>query len=238
MKSFVISGLSCQYGRKEVLHHVDVEIPAGAITSIIGSTGSGKTTLLKAMANMICPSSGACLFDDTDIRKISRRTLAQKLAFFAQEHPDCGYLTVYELVSMGRYPHGNESAEKFREAVENAMRLAGVEEFAHQRLSELSSGTVQRAWLALALAQEPELLLLDEPGNFLDPAKKLMLAATLQQLKEEKNLTIVMVTHDIDLAIKSSDHIIALSDGRVIKKGLPAEFSGRETLEEIYGISL
>ena len=75
MKSFVISGLSCQYGRKEVLHHVDVEIPAGAITSIIGSNGSGKTTLLKAMANMICPSSGACLFDETDIRKISRRTL-------------------------------------------------------------------------------------------------------------------------------------------------------------------
>ena len=196
-----------------------------------GSNACGKTTLLKCMANIIRPFSGGCFFDDFPLSGFKAKKLAEKISFCAQEHPDCSWLTVRELVSVGRYP----CSENSETAVTNAISLTGISDYSEMKLGELSGGTLRRVWLALSLARQPELLLLDEPSNFLDPAQKQNLAALLRNLQSERGMTIVMVTHDLELMSRVSDFVVALKEGRVIKKGTPGMMNKPEVLQEIYG---
>lgn len=231
MKNFYVRELYSGYGKKEILHDISLDIHAGGITAVTGSNACGKTTLLKCMANIIRPFSGGCFIDDLPLSGFKTKILAEKISFCAQEHPDCSWLTVRELVSIGRYP----CSENSETAVTEAMHLAGVADYSEMKLGELSGGTLQRAWLALALARQPELLLLDEPSNFLDPAQKQNLAVLLRNLKNDRGITIVIVTHDLELISQVSDFVIALKDGRVIKKGTSGMMREPEVLQEIYG---
>ena len=234
MKSFSVHSLKAGYGKTEVLHGVDIDIPINQTTAIVGANGCGKTTLLKCMANIIKPFDGVCLLDDIALKKIKPRELARRIAYCAQEHPDCGFMTVRELVSMGRYPYGNEPKSVTDKAVDEAMTLAGVFDCANFRLGELSSGYSHRAWLALALARQPELLLLDEPTNFLDPLKKQQFADILQYLKREKMVTVVMVTHDLQFVSQTADKVIAVKEGRAVETGTVSEVMNNAFIEEIY----
>ena len=234
MKSFTVNSLRAGYGRKEVLCGIDMDIPVNRISAIVGSNGCGKTTLLKCMANILKPFAGICRIDGKILSAIKQRDLAKRIACCTQDHSDCSYFTVRELVKMGRYPYGNESAAVSEKAVSEAMQLVNLEEFADCRLGELSYGTAHRAWLALALAQQPELLLLDEPTNFLDPLKKQQLAQTLKYLKEEREVTVVMVTHDTEFISDCADNVTALKEGRVIRHGDAASVFTADAVSEIY----
>ena len=235
MNFFEVKNLCAGYGKREVLHNIDFSLVPDTITAVTGLNGSGKSTLLKCMVNLLTPFSGECLFDTVPVRKIKPFDLAKKIAFCTQKHPDCSYLTVMELVEMGRFSY-RESRSDARIASEEAMVLTGVIEFADRKMGELSPGVQQRAWLALALAQNPQLLLLDEPSNFLDPAGKYALAELLGSLKCKKRITIVFVTHDLELVLNASDRIIALKDGRVLKNGDTVKVLDRSVVKDIYGI--
>ena len=233
MKSFAVKNLCAGYGSKRVLHDINADIPIGKITAITGSNACGKTTLLKCMGNILAPQAGDCFIDDLPMKSFKSKVVAEKISFCAQEHPDCSYLTVKELVSIGRYPCGSNSEK----AVDDAMALASVGDYAQKKLGELSGGTLHRAWLALALARQPELLLLDEPSNFLDPAQKQNLFTLLCRLKNERGMTVVMVTHDLELIFRTADCVLALKDGRIIKKGTPDMMNESEVLQEIYSLT-
>lgn len=232
MNSFTINDLSAGYGSKTILSDINADIPAGNTTAITGCNACGKTTLLKCMANIIRPRSGACLLDGIPLDRYKNKTLAEKISYCPQDHPDCSYLNVKELISIGRYPCSSNTDS----AVEDAMKLAGVTEYADMKLGELSGGTQHRVWLALALARQPEILLLDEPSNFLDPAQKQLLADLLNRLKTERGITVVMVTHDLELISNAADFVLALKDGRIIKKGTSGIMRDPEVLQEIYSI--
>ena len=235
MNSFEVSELSAGYGRNTVLHNVNFTLAPGSVTAITGLNGSGKSTLLKCMANLLSPFSGECLIDGVPVKSIRPHKLARKIAFCAQTHPDCSCLTVRELVEMGRFSY-RESRSATRNAAEHAMLLTGVSAFAERKMHELSGGISQRVWLSLALAQQPELLLLDEPSNFLDPAGKYALAELLRDLKQKENITIVLVTHDLELVVRSSDFVIALKEGTLLKCGETSKTLDSGAIREIYGI--
>ena len=234
MKCFSVKQLCAGYGKKKILHDICIDIPADTVTAIVGSNGCGKTTLLKCMAGIIKPFSGNCYIDGTVLSSIAPRERARRIAFCSQQHPDCSYLTVKELVAMGRHPYGNESEKVSAQAVEEALQLADICEFSNCRLGELSSGTIHRAWLALALAQQPELLLLDEPTNFLDPLKKQQLSQIFRYLKQEKNTTVVLITHDINFIANSAENVIALKNGSVLCQKTAQEMMSDSVLSEIY----
>ena len=235
MNSFEVENLCAGYGKVEVLHNVSFSIAPDTITAVTGLNGSGKSTLLKCMANLLTPFSGECRFDGVSVHSIKPSKLARKIAFCSQKHPDCGYLTVQEVVEMGRFSY-RESRKMTRETAAGAMELTGVIQYANRKMEEISPGVQQRVWLSLALAQTPELLLLDEPSNFLDPAGKCALAELLRDLKSKKNLTVVFVTHDLELVLNASDRMVALKDGAVLKCGTTRHELDRAAVKEIYGI--
>lgn len=235
MNSFEVKNLCAGYGRCEVLHDISLAISSGCITAITGLNASGKSTLLKCMANQMAPFSGACLFDGVPVRSFKPACLAKKIAFCTQKHPDCGYLTVREVVEMGRFSY-RESRKATSSAADEAMALTGVADSAGCRMSALSPGVQQRVWIALALAQQPEMLLLDEPSNFLDPAGKQALGKLLVELRNSRNITILFVTHDLELAVNYSDDVIALKDGALLMCGKTADIINKKAVREIYGI--
>lgn len=236
MNSFEIKALSAGYGKHTVLHDIDLTVTPGKITVLIGSNASGKSTLLKCMANIKKPINGACLLDDVPLHSMPRRDVAKKIALCSQTHPDCGYLTVSELVAMGRFPYGKEKSDAAKEITDEAMELAGVTSYRDTPLRELSGGTLQRAWIAMALARRPELLLLDEPTNFLDPLRKNELADLLCSLRDKQKITIVTVTHDLEFAARTADYCAALKEGRVIGYGNREIINSKNELTQIYGL--
>ena len=235
MKSFEVKNLCAGYGRHQVLHDISFTVTPGSITAITGLNASGKTTLLKCIANLIAPFSGECLLDGVSVRTLKPAILAKKIAFCAQKHPDCGYLTAREVVEMGRFSY-RESRQATAIAADEAMELTGVASFAGIKMSELSPGVQQRVWIALALAQQPEMLLLDEPTNFLDPAGKQALGELLVELRQNRKITILFVTHDLELVINSSDDVTALKDGTLLMCGKTADIITGKAVREIYGI--
>jgi iron complex transport system ATP-binding protein len=235
MTSFEVISLCAGYNSSAVLKEVSFSVAPGTVTAITGLNGSGKSTLLKCMANLLKPFSGECRFDGIPVHSIRPAKLARKIAFCTQTHPDCGYLTVRELVEMGRFSC-RESRSATRAAAEYAMELTGVIQSADRKMQELSSGIQQRVWLALALSQQPELLLLDEPSNFLDPAGRYYLSELLRNLQQKENLTIVLVTHDLDFVLRTSDFSAALKDGKLLMHGETSKTLDRAAIKEIYGI--
>ena len=239
MLQFHADNLSLAYDGNPVVRQLSVVIPPRQITALIGANGSGKSTLLKGLARLMAPQGGAVYLDGQAIHRLPTRQVARRLAILPQrpEMPDG--LSVRELVAFGRFPHQGFLGACTRdddEKIERALAITGIADLADQPLGELSGGQRQLAWIAMALAQDTELLLLDEPTTFLDMAHQLEVLEVLERLHRLEQRTIVMVLHDVNQAARYSHHMIALVAGQILARGTPHEIVAPPVLAKVFGI--
>ena len=232
--------LGAGYEKRVILEGVTLTIPAGKITAIVGGNASGKSTLLRTLARILQPKSGAVLLDGEAVHQMKSRKLAQVMGLLPQSPIAPEGIAVADLVGRGRHPHqglfSRWSAEDDR-AVARALAATGTEELAERDLDTLSGGQRQRVWIAMALAQETDLLLLDEPTTFLDVAHQVEVLDLLVDLNMAQGTTIVMVLHDLNLAARYADHLIAVGDGGIRAEGPPAEVLTEELVKTVFGLS-
>jgi iron complex transport system ATP-binding protein len=236
-----VKDLQVSYGRQLVLRDVSLEVPEGAFFIIIGPNSSGKTTLLKAIAGALKPRQGQVEIWGTPVGQYGRKALARMVAVVPQRVSSDIQFTVQELVLMGRSPHlGWLDLEKPKdlELALEAMAITDVAHLAPRPLPQLSGGELQRVIIARALCQQPRLLLLDEPTAALDPAHQVNIMDLMAQLKADRGLTVVMVSHDLNLAAMYGDQLLLLKEGRRISSGSPKEVLTYEQLEQAYGCAL
>jgi len=231
--------LSIGYGERLIVKNLSVNIPDKKITTIIGSNGCGKSTLLKAITRIISHQSGAVLLDGKNISKENTKTLAKKMAILPQTPEGASGLTVGELVSYGRFPYqtgfGRLSKRDY-EVIDWALEVTGTIDFKFRPVDALSGGQRQRVWIAMALAQETEIIFLDEPTTYLDMAHQLEVLELLQKLNQEQERTIIMVLHDLNQAARFADYIVALKNGEIVKAGVCEEVMVPEVLKEVFQI--
>ncbi|MCW5697676.1 MAG: ABC transporter ATP-binding protein [Bauldia sp.] len=235
------TGLTHAYRQARVLSDVSLSVNAGEFVAIIGANGSGKSTLLRILGRLLRPNAGSVLIDGVPLATIAPRAFARRVAFVPQGPVAPGDVVVRELVRRGRYPHRSRfggSTEHDRAAIETAIARVGLADLADRPMGMLSGGERQRAWIALALAQEPALVLLDEPTTFLDIAHQLELLTLLTRLNREEGLTVVTVLHDIAQAAQHAGRIIGLRDGRVVADGPPQVVVTVDGLRALFGVSL
>ncbi|MGG7620376.1 ABC transporter ATP-binding protein [Bacillus coreaensis] len=231
--------LSVAYGDRTIVKNLSIHIPDNKITTIIGSNGCGKSTLLKAITRIIAQQAGTVLLDGEDIAKQHTKELARKMAILPQSPESVGGLTVGELVSYGRFPYqkgfGRLTKRDF-EVIDWALEATGTMDFKFRPVDALSGGQRQRVWIAMALAQETDIIFLDEPTTYLDMAHQLEVLELLQDLNQNEGRTIVMVLHDLNQAARFADHLIALKAGEIVKAGTCEEVIQREVLQEVFQI--
>ncbi|NMH72117.1 ABC transporter ATP-binding protein [Bacillus sp. RO2] len=231
--------LNIGYGERLIIKDLSIEIPDKQITTIIGSNGCGKSTLLKAITRIISHQSGAILLDGQEIAKENTKSLAKKMAILPQTPESVSGLTVGELVSYGRFPYQKgfgRLTKKDYEVIDWALEVTGTTEFKYRPVDALSGGQRQRVWIAMALAQETEIIFLDEPTTYLDMAHQLEVLELLQRLNREQERTIIMVLHDLNQAARFADYLIALKDGNIIKSGNCEEVITSEVLRSVFHI--
>ena len=235
----VADHLSLGYGERRVVHELDVAIPNAQITCIVGANACGKSTLLRGLSRLLKPTAGHVLLDGAAIGSMRSRDVARILGLLPQSPVTPEGVTVVDLVGRGRHPHQGplrrwSAADD--EAVAIALEQTGISDLAHRTVDELSGGQRQRVWIAMALAQQTDLLLLDEPTTFLDVAHQVEVLDLLADLNASRGTTIVMVLHDLNLAARYSHHLIAMRDGRVVASGTPAEVITTECVEHVFGL--
>lgn len=231
--------VSIGYGERFIVKELSVSIPDHKITTIIGPNGCGKSTLLKAITRIIPHQSGAVLLDGENIAKENTKELAKKMAILPQTPESAAGLTVGELVSYGRFPYQKgfgRLSKKDYEAIDWALEVTGTIDFKYRPVDALSGGQRQRVWIAMALAQETDIIFLDEPTTYLDMAHQLEVLELLQKLNREQGRTIVMVLHDLNQAARFADYLIALKDGEVVKAGNCEEVINHEVLKKVFHI--
>lgn len=232
-------GVSVGYGDRVVIEPMDVAVPVGKVTSIIGPNGCGKSTLLKALSRTMPLRAGAVYLNGRAIAEMPTAEVARQMALLPQAPSAPGGLTVGELVALGRYPHqrglGRLTADD-RAIVSWALAMTHLDEFAARPIDALSGGQRQRAWIAMALAQDTGLILLDEPTTYLDMAHQLEVLELLRDLNEREGKTIALVIHELNLAARFSDWMIALRAGRICGAGTPADVMTPALLREVFGL--
>ncbi|MBS5949768.1 MAG: ABC transporter ATP-binding protein [Clostridium sp.] len=234
-----IKDLKIGYDKKIIIDDLDLSIEEGKVTSIIGPNGCGKSTLLKSIGRILKKEKGEVFLLDKNMDNMKSKEIAEKLAILSQNPTAPSELKVEELVSYGRYPHRsnvNKLSRKDKEKIEWALKVTNTLDFRERELSDLSGGQRQRVWLAMALAQETDILLLDEPTTFLDMSHQLEVLNIVNNLNEKHKCTVVMVLHDINHAAKYSDFIIAMKDGKILYKDEPNSIMKKEVLKNIYNI--
>ncbi|WBQ04872.1 ABC transporter ATP-binding protein [Kribbella sp. CA-293567] len=232
--------LTLAYGGTPVVSELSVEIPAGRITVIVGANACGKSTLLRGLARLLTPKGGAVYLDDADLAQLSGGALAARLGMLPQQPVAPDGITVSDLVGRGRHPHQRwfrQWSKEDERVVAAALQATGTEDLANRSLDELSGGQRQRVWIALALAQDAETMLLDEPTTFLDLAHQLEILDLVHDLNRDRGKTIVLVLHDLNLAARYAHHLIALKHGKVVASGNPAEVVTAAVVEEVFGLS-
>jgi len=231
--------VSLRYGDDVVVSDLDLDVPSEGVTMIVGANGCGKSTLLRALARLLKPSAGSVLLDGRPIHELSTRTVARTLGLLPQTPLAPDGITVAELVARGRHPHrgwfGQHDAHDDL-AVAEALALTGTTELAQRPVDELSGGQRQRVWIAMALAQEPSILLLDEPTTYLDIAHQIDVLDLLVDLSRDRGTAVVVVLHELNLAIRYADHLVAMRDGRIVAAGSPAEIVTPELVAEVFGL--
>jgi iron complex transport system ATP-binding protein len=231
--------LTIGYGDRLIVKDLNIKIPDKQITTIIGSNGCGKSTLLKAITRIISYQSGSVILDGENISSENTKLLAKKMAILPQTPESASGLTVGELVSYGRFPYQSgfgRLTKKDIEVIDWALEVTGTQDFKYLPVDSLSGGQRQRVWIAMALAQETEIIFLDEPTTYLDMAHQLEILELLQRLNREQERTIVMVLHDLNQAARFADYIIALKDGEIVKAGNCEEVINHEVLKKVFSI--
>ena len=223
---------------KEIVHNLSLEIPEGKVTAIIGPNGCGKSTTLKALSRIL-PYKGSVTFKGNEMSALSQREFAKSLAILTQSPQAPSDLTVNDLVEMGRFPHRGflgRGGKDDKEHVEWALEQTGVTAMRNRLLNTLSGGERQRAWIAMALAQRPEVLLLDEPTTYLDICHQLEIMQLIGRLNRELGLTVVMVVHDLNHAIMYADHVVVVKEGKLVTSGAPREIITADLLAEVFKV--
>lgn len=237
--TLAVRGVAAGYAKHVVVEDVSFELEPGTVTTMIGPNGSGKSTLLRAIAGLSKPLSGSVTLDGDDVSTMRPQRLATRLASLPQSPIAPEGLTVIDLVSRGRQPHQpwyRVWSEADDAAVFSAMERMGVTDLADRNLGELSGGQRQRAWIAMCLAQDTEVLLLDEPTTHLDLAHAVTILDTVRKLANEDGRTVLMVLHDISFAARYSDRLITLADGRLRADGTPHDVVSEELLRDWFDI--
>jgi len=237
--AFRIEELTAGYENNTIFENLNASIEYGKITTIIGPNGCGKSTLLKTIGRILKKEHGHVYLQDQDMQKLSTKDIAKRLAILAQSPSAPPQLKVGELISYGRYPHRknvNRLTPEDHEMIDWAMEVTQTVEFADRELSQLSGGQRQRVWLAMALAQKTDILLLDEPTTYLDMAHQIEVLKIVQKINKEHGCTIVMVLHEINQAARFSDTILAMKAGEVLANGKPKEIMTAAYLEKIFNI--
>jgi iron complex transport system ATP-binding protein len=233
--------LVLQYPSSEqpVIDGETITAEPGAVTALVGPNGSGKSTLLKGLANQLSPDDGSVLLDGSDIHSMKTKKLARKLGLLSQESTSPESITVEDLVYHGRYPHRGffeTVTEEDQQQVDRAIELAGCGHLRDREVGSLSGGQKQLAWIAMVLAQDTDVLLLDEPTTFLDLHHQLEVMEIIETLREESDVTIVVVLHDIEQAARLADRVIALKDGEIQARGTPETVVTEDLLAEVFRI--
>ena len=227
------------YERHVVSRNLDVDIPAGVFTAIVGPNACGKSTLLRALARLHRPARGAVLLDGADIVRLGTKEVARRVGLLPQSAVVPGGMLVRDLVARGRFPHQGlfrQWSQEDRAAVEEAMEMVGVTDLAARPVDELSGGQRQRVWIALALAQGTETILLDEPTTFLDLAHQVDILQLCRRLDADGR-TVVAVLHDLNQAARCAEHMIVMHDGRVRVTGSPRRILTEDLIEEVFGLA-
>ncbi|MRG85213.1 ABC transporter ATP-binding protein [Salinibacillus xinjiangensis] len=237
MESLAANNLTLGYGEDIIIDELDISIPKGKMTVFIGSNGCGKSTLLRSLARLLQPKTGEVILDGTDIAKLRTKEVAKELAILPQSPTTPEGLTVYQLVKLGRYPYqgwmkkwGNDDEK----AVEEALQSTNMLDLKDRLVDSLSGGQRQRAWIAMTLAQDTDIIFLDEPTTYLDMTHQIEILDLLFELNENDNRTIVMVLHDLNLACRYADHIVALKDKKVWEQGKPEDIITCDLVQSVF----
>ncbi|MDN6605280.1 ABC transporter ATP-binding protein [Brevibacterium sp.] len=231
--------LDLAYDHRQVIADLDVEIAPGKFTVIVGPNACGKSTLLRALARLMTPAKGTVLLDGGNIANMKTKQIAKRLGLLPQTSIAPDGITVGELVARGRHPHQSflkQWTDQDEIAVLSALRATNTEELSARQVDELSGGQRQRVWVAMVLAQETPLMLLDEPTTFLDLAFQIELLDLFAQLNHEHGHTLVAVLHDLNQACRYADEIIAMKNGGIVAQGAPAEIITTELVQQVFGI--
>lgn len=232
--------VSLAYERRVISEALSVAIPDGSLTVIVGPNASGKSTLLRALARLLPPRSGQIVLDGKEIGKYSATAVARQIGLLPQSSVAPEGISVFDLVSRGRYPHQSflrQWSKADEEAVWQAMELTGIVDLATRPVDELSGGQRQRVWVGMVLAQETPILLLDEPTTFLDIAHQIELLDLCQHLSRHCGRTVVAVLHDLNHACRYGTHIIAMCKGAIVAEGVPAKIITTQLVEDVFGLS-
>ena len=231
--------LQSGYDQKPILEDINLSIPEGKISIIIGSNGCGKSTLLKTMARLLKPTNGDVFLDEQSIYSIPSKQLARTVGLLPQSPIVPEGITVADLVGRGRFPHQTMFAgwsKKDYEAVANALDMMNITELADRHIDELSGGQRQRVWIAMALAQQTDILFLDEPTTYLDITYQVEILDLLKDLNTQYGTTIVMVLHDINLSARYADYLFAIKDGQLIAEGAPNEIITSSLMKQTFNL--
>ncbi|KWW16943.1 ABC transporter [Peribacillus simplex] len=231
--------LSLGYGDKLIINDMNLDIPKGEITVFIGANGCGKSTLLRSVARLLKPQAGSIVLEGKAISSLSSKEVARKMAILPQSPTAPEGLTVYQLVKQGRYPYQSwlkQWSTEDEEKVQKAIEATNLSELKERAVDELSGGQRQRAWIAMTLAQDTDIILLDEPTTYLDMTHQIEILDLLFDLNEFENRTIVMVLHDLNLACRYADNLVAVKDGSIHAEGRPEEIITPGLVQQVFGM--
>lgn len=236
---FGFQNISITYKKHPILENINMEFAKGRLTTIIGPNGCGKSSLLKTVSRVVSPSAGAVIFQDKPIQEYAPKELAKKIAYLPQIHTSPKDITIWTLVSYGRYPYKKFASGLLEQdylVIEETLLLTGLKSIEHRLLNNLSGGELQRAWIAMTICQQPEILLLDEPITYLDVGYQVEVLELIRELGKRLKITVIMVLHDINFTARYSDFVYVLKDGRVYNYGTPDEIIDGKKMKEVFHI--